>query len=115
MRCVNALACLKAAADSPAAQADGHCLYRAIDDQLQHPATHSQEGNSEGVSPAARPPEAAAPDTAAPHGYQELRATAAGYMRAHAADFEPFVEQVRLLSQQDCPTLRRMHSHSITV
>ncbi|XP_004290542.1 PREDICTED: OTU domain-containing protein 6B-like isoform 2 [Fragaria vesca subsp. vesca] len=46
---------------------DGHCLYRAIQDQLAH---HS--GGS------------------SPYTYQELREMVAAYMRKHAPDFLPF-------------------------
>ncbi|KAH0978527.1 hypothetical protein GBA52_028246 [Prunus armeniaca] len=46
---------------------DGHCLYRAIQDQL----THLSGGSS-------------------PHTYQELREMVAAYMRKHASDFLPF-------------------------
>lgn len=45
---------------------DGHCLYRAVEDQLSH-----QSGSS-------------------PYNYQELRVMAATYMREHASDFLPF-------------------------
>lgn len=46
---------------------DGHCLYRAIEDQLAH--------FSGGPSP---------------YTYQELRLMVAAYMRKHASDFLPF-------------------------
>lgn len=46
---------------------DGHCLYRAIEDQL---ALHS--GGS------------------SPYSYQDLRQMVAAYMRKHASDFHPF-------------------------
>ncbi|MQM07419.1 hypothetical protein Taro_040256, partial [Colocasia esculenta] len=46
---------------------DGHCLYRAVEDQLSL--------NSRNVSP---------------YSYQELRKMAATYMREHASDFLPF-------------------------
>ncbi|CAB4281513.1 unnamed protein product [Prunus armeniaca] len=46
---------------------DGHCLYRAIQDQL----AHLSGGSS-------------------PHMYQELREMVAAYMRKHACDFLPF-------------------------
>ncbi|KAH7661118.1 Ubiquitinyl hydrolase 1 protein [Dioscorea alata] len=45
---------------------DGHCLYRAVEDQLQ---LHS---------------------SASPYGYLELRKMTADYMREHAEDFLPF-------------------------
>lgn len=46
---------------------DGHCLYRAVEDQLL-----LQSGS------------------ASPYSYQELREMAATYMREHASDFLPF-------------------------
>ncbi|TYG39359.1 hypothetical protein ES288_D12G010400v1 [Gossypium darwinii] len=46
---------------------DGHCLYRAVEDQLS-----LQSGGS------------------SPYAYQELREMAAAYMRKHASDFLPF-------------------------
>ncbi|CAB4269077.1 unnamed protein product [Prunus armeniaca] len=46
---------------------DGHCLYRAIQDQL----AHLSGGSS-------------------PYTYQELREMVAAYMRKHASDFLPF-------------------------
>lgn len=47
---------------------DGHCLYRAVQDQL-----------------------ALYPDTFPQYSYQQLRALAASYMRAHSEDFMPFL------------------------
>ncbi|KAL6009223.1 OVARIAN TUMOR DOMAIN-containing deubiquitinating enzyme 5 [Asimina triloba] len=46
---------------------DGHCLYRAVEDQLSH-----QSG------------------TTPPYSYQKLREMVAVYMREHASDFLPF-------------------------
>ncbi|KAF5732693.1 OTU domain-containing protein 6B [Tripterygium wilfordii] len=46
---------------------DGHCLYRAVEDQL----AHLSGGSS-------------------PYNYEELRKMAAAYMRKHASDFLPF-------------------------
>ncbi|XP_058083638.1 OVARIAN TUMOR DOMAIN-containing deubiquitinating enzyme 5 [Magnolia sinica] len=46
---------------------DGHCLYRAVEDQLSH-----QSG------------------TMSPYSYQKLREMTAAYMREHASDFLPF-------------------------
>nr|KJB47058.1 hypothetical protein B456_008G008700 [Gossypium raimondii] len=46
---------------------NGHCLYRAVEDQLS-----LQSGGS------------------SPYAYQELREMAAAYMRKHASDFLPF-------------------------
>ncbi|EHA8588852.1 OTU domain-containing protein 6B-like [Cocos nucifera] len=46
---------------------DGHCLYRAVEDQL---SLHSRN--------------------ISPYSYQELREMAANYMREHASDFLPF-------------------------
>lgn len=43
---------------------DGHCLYRAVEDQLTK--------------------------SSSPYNYQQLREMVAGYMRAHASDFLPF-------------------------
>jgi OTU domain-containing protein 6 len=47
---------------------DGHCLYRAVEDQL---ALH--------------------PDTCPILSYQQLRELAASYMRSHVEDFLPFI------------------------
>ena len=49
--------------------ADGHCLYKAVEDQL-------------GLIGYPDPPD-----------YLALRRTAAGHMRAHAADFMPFIDE----------------------
>lgn len=46
---------------------DGHCLYRAVEDQL----AHLSGGSS-------------------PHDFQQLRAMVASYMRDHASEFLPF-------------------------
>lgn len=46
---------------------DGHCLYRAVEDQL----SFLSGGSS-------------------PHNFQQLREMAAGYMRDHSSDFLPF-------------------------
>lgn len=47
---------------------DGHCLYRAVEDQL-----------------------ALNPDSAPQHSFMDLRSLAAAYMRAHPDDFMPFM------------------------
>lgn len=47
---------------------DGHCLYRALEDQL---SLHSRNNTSQ-------------------YNYQELREMVANYMREHASDFLPF-------------------------
>eukprot|EP00246_Nothoceros_aenigmaticus_P013224 TRINITY_DN4469_c0_g1_i1.p1 TRINITY_DN4469_c0_g1~~TRINITY_DN4469_c0_g1_i1.p1 ORF type:complete len:318 (-),score=74.52 TRINITY_DN4469_c0_g1_i1:263-1216(-) len=49
-------------------KSDGHCLYRAVEDQL---ALH--------------------PDVAPQHSFTALRSLAAAYMRAHPDDFVPFI------------------------
>ncbi|KAJ4978521.1 hypothetical protein NE237_009301 [Protea cynaroides] len=46
-------------------KSDGHCLYRAVEDQLDFSGGY-------------------------PYNYQELRAMVASYMREHASDFLPF-------------------------
>ncbi|KAL9235797.1 hypothetical protein vseg_010532 [Gypsophila vaccaria] len=46
---------------------DGHCLYRAVEDQLAH--------NTQGCSP---------------YNFQQLREMVASYMREHASEFLPF-------------------------
>ena len=61
---------------SMAPQADGHCLYRAVNDQLR--------GHSNGVG--------AADD------YWAIRAKAAAYMRAHPDQFLPFMPEVHSFS-----------------
>lgn len=54
----------------PPLQADGHCLYRSLEDQLSQQRDPASE---------------AAPT------YQQLRERAAAYIRAHPGDFIPFV------------------------
>lgn len=56
-------------------QADGHCLYRAVEEQL------GSSGGREELLPA-------------PHDYWAVRAKAAAYMRAHPDQFMPFISQV---------------------
>ena len=66
---ISRVACL------PLIQADGHCLYRSIEDQL----------HQEALVGAPVP------------GYQELRERAAGFMRDHPDDFIPFIyDEVRM-------------------
>jgi OTU domain-containing protein 6 len=60
-------------------RADGHCLYHSVADQLKQ----QQEGEAADAAPAAPAPPL--PD------YLGLRRLAAAHMRAHRADFEPFV------------------------
>lgn len=55
-------------------QADGHCLYRAVEEQL------GNEGRQQLLPP--------------PHDYWAVRATAAKYMRAHPDEFIPFLPEV---------------------
>ena len=62
----------KAADGDLAAQADGHCLYRAVNDQLR--------AHSSGAGP--------------PDDYWAIRAKAAAYMRAHPDRFLPFLPEV---------------------
>ena len=59
-------------------QADGHCLYRAVEEQLG-------SGGREELLPA-------------PHDYWAVRAKAAAYMRAHPDQFVPFISQVAATS-----------------
>ncbi|CAL8469587.1 g9128 [Coccomyxa elongata] len=54
--------------------ADGHCLYRAVEEQLG-----SSGGREELLPP--------------PHDYWAVRAAAAAYMRAHPDQFMPFISQ----------------------
>lgn len=62
---------------------DGHCLYRAVEDQL---SLHSK--------------------SASPHSYQELRVMAAKYMREHASDFLPFfLSESKIELDSDCTPL----------
>ena len=62
----------------PLSQADGHCLYRSIEDQLSRQQQQQQEGQP-------------SPTVAVPSGYQQLREQAAAYIRAHPDDFIPFI------------------------
>ena len=96
---VAALACSPDLTEASCLQADGHCLYRAIDDQLRQCSRASgQEGPA---SDSAHSPGREAAEGAVDHagpaegamGQERLRASAAGYMRSHAADFEPFLDQ----------------------
>ncbi|GFR39954.1 hypothetical protein Agub_g32 [Astrephomene gubernaculifera] len=57
-------------------RADGHCLYRAIEDQLTQHAQQAPTSSSSSTS---------VPD------YQTLRRLAAAHIRSHADDFLPFV------------------------
>jgi len=54
-------------------QADGNCLYRAVEDQLRQCGA----------------------DDEAPGSHAELRARVAAHMRAHAAEYAPFIVPVR--------------------
>ena len=66
-----------------ALQADGHCMYRAVQDQL----------------------EAGGSDAAVP-GYAELREETASYMRAFPDEFVPFVVQAGLPATSPTGCLR---------
>ena len=68
-------------------QADGHCLYRAVEDQLAAPQA------AVGPHDAAEPSQDG--DHAQPAGdYRALRHAAAHWMRGHPDHFLPFISQV---------------------
>ena len=64
------------------AQADGHCLYRSLEDQLQLALLkHTKEpASSSGES--------------APLSFQQLREAAAAHIRAHAEEYAPYMSEV---------------------
>ena len=64
------------------AQADGHCLYRAMEEQL------GAAGCEELLPP--------------PRDYWAVRAKAAAYMRTHPDPFLPFIPPVRPNRLQKC-------------
>ena len=68
-------------------QADGNCLYRAVEDQLL------QCGAA----------------TEAAGGYPALRARVAAHMREHAADYAPFVLPVHPTADKPCTALFNGH------
>ncbi|XP_072969475.1 OVARIAN TUMOR DOMAIN-containing deubiquitinating enzyme 5 isoform X2 [Typha angustifolia] len=64
---------------------DGHCLYRAVEDQL---SLHSRSNS--------------------PYNYQELREMVAKYMRENASDFLPFfLSDSKIELDSDCTPLER--------
>mmetsp|Transcript_15010 Transcript_15010/g.39716 ORF Transcript_15010/g.39716 Transcript_15010/m.39716 type:complete len:383 (+) Transcript_15010:1527-2675(+) len=73
-------------------KADGHCLYRSLEDQLQlhlalekSAATDASNGSSSGSSSGLQPLQ-----------YQQLREAAAAHIRAHPDEYLPFI-----LSEED--------------
>lgn len=68
-----------------ALQADGHCLYRSLEDQLSLAArkhTSPQASSSSGDGPELLQ-------------YQQLREAVAAHIRAHADDYLPYIPEVR--------------------
>ena len=64
-------------------QADGNCLYRAVEDQLLQCGAASEAAG----------------------GYPALRARVAAHMREHAADYAPFVLPVHPTADKPCTAL----------
>ena len=79
----------KAADGSMALQADGHCLYRAVNDQLR--------GHSNGAGAA--------------DNFWAIRAKAAAYMRAHPDQFLPFMPEVHSFSSPHPLILPDQYTH----
>lgn len=72
---------------------DGHCLYRAIEDQLS-----LQSGST------------------SPYSYQELREMAASYMREHLSDFVPFfLSDTKIESDSDGSLYQRFENYCAEV
>ncbi|RWV94497.1 hypothetical protein GW17_00042961, partial [Ensete ventricosum] len=68
---------------------DGHCLYRAVEDQL---SLYSNDNS--------------------PYGFQELRKMAANYMRNHASDFLPFfLSESKIELDADSSPLERFEKY----
>ena len=68
---------------APAAQPDGNCLYRAVEDQLRL-SDGGESANEGAVVPS----------------HSELRRQAVAHMREHEDQFLPFFAQARLLEAQ---------------
>jgi hypothetical protein len=69
-------------------QADGHCLYRSLEDQLQLALEQGDTSSSSGVAADPLVASGAMPK------FQQLREAAAAHIRAHPDEFLPYILEV---------------------